>query len=208
MGGDGAAGEVDPLADDALSLFAVEEERDDGAAESAPGGRVAVELTEVGAEKVELGDDGVVGVVQPDVFVPLVGKSRTCEVVVAHHLGRTVEDLTGGHYFVAGVVEGGEGTSKSCVLSDSKCSRTRASRASRREVCGVVICTGLHPGGATAVPPATDSGAVCERTAPHSGEHTARDAPEPVEASMVESVHRLCHLDGCECTLKLDTSGY
>ena len=62
------------LVHDAVALE--EEHCDDRDPERPAGGRQAVELAQVGAEEVELGDDRVVGEVVPDVLVPLVRDTR------------------------------------------------------------------------------------------------------------------------------------
>ena len=99
--------EVDALVDD-LIVFE-EKHRDDRDTKRLACGRQPVELAEVGAEQFELGDHGVVGEVEPDVVVALIGEGRARAAVVAHDLVVSVEDLARRHDFIARVaVERGE----------------------------------------------------------------------------------------------------
>ncbi len=100
--------EVDALVDDAVPVEA--EDGDHRHPEGTTRRRQAEEVALVGAEQVELGDDGVVvGDVHPDVLVALVGKRRALGPVVGDHGVTTLVDLSGGHDLVAGhVPEGGQ----------------------------------------------------------------------------------------------------
>ena len=74
-----------------------------------PVGSVITERPEVGAEQVELDDDGVVAVVQGDELVALIGERRARPPEVLAHLVLAVEHLTGADELVAGVGEGRHG---------------------------------------------------------------------------------------------------
>src|SRR5439155_8363285 len=91
--------EVDALADDQLAVE--EEEGDHAAGEGAPRGWNAAQRTAVGAEQVELDDDGVVGVMDDVDDVALVGECRARGGVVAADRFLAVVHLAGGDQLVA-----------------------------------------------------------------------------------------------------------
>ena len=93
--------EVDAFVDDAVAVE--EEHRDDRHPERLTRRRQPVELAEIGSQQVEFDDDRIVGDVEADVVVALVGEGGPGGPVVPHDLVVAVEDLTGGHDLVVRV---------------------------------------------------------------------------------------------------------
>jgi hypothetical protein len=78
--------EVDPLADDPVAAGVELEDRDHAARELPAGRWQAAEGAEVRALQVELGQHRVLGVVEPDQLVALVGECGARLLEVARHL--------------------------------------------------------------------------------------------------------------------------
>jgi hypothetical protein len=93
--------EIDTLVGDPVILE--EEHRDNRHMKRLAGRSKTVKLTEVRSEQVELRNDGVVGDMEADVVMPLVGKRRPSGAVLAHDLDLTVECLAGRHDLVVRV---------------------------------------------------------------------------------------------------------
>src|SRR3954447_19915337 len=104
---DGRGVEVDPLAHEPVVLE--EEQRDAATLERTPSRRDPAQLAPMRAEQHELGDHRVVGVVQRDQLVALVGERGARLGEVPRDLVGAVVHVAGRHDLVARVVEGREG---------------------------------------------------------------------------------------------------
>jgi hypothetical protein len=92
--------------------------------------------SEVRAEDVDLGDDGVVRVMQRDQLVALVGKRSPGPGEIGTHRFLAVIDIAGGDELVAWMPNVAIVASKSQAFSDVRCSCTTASRCARRSLPG------------------------------------------------------------------------
>ena len=95
--------EVHALADE--PVLVEQEQRDHPAGELPSGRRQPAKRSEVRALQVELDDHRVIGVVQRDQLVALVGERRARLLEVARHLALPVVYVAGGDDLVARVVE-------------------------------------------------------------------------------------------------------
>ena len=121
--------EVDALADEPV---AVEDEvRAHAAAKRAAGGRERAQRAEVRAEQVELDDHRVVGVVQRDELVALVGERAAALGEVGAHRLLAVVDVAGRDELVARVPERRRSWCRSRARSPTPCARARPPRGAR-----------------------------------------------------------------------------
>jgi len=89
-------------------LTSEEEVRRHTAAKRATGRGQGAQAPQVGAQQVELDDHCVIGVVQRDDLVALVGKRRPAFGEVGANLLLTVEDVAGRHELVPRMIERGD----------------------------------------------------------------------------------------------------
>jgi hypothetical protein len=102
------------------------------AAERAARRRQRAQRSEVRPGDVDLDDDGVVGVVQGDELVALIGKGSSGLGEVAANRLLAVIDIAGGDELVARMPEGGDRRVEVMRVLRTRCSRTTASRRARR----------------------------------------------------------------------------